>query len=194
MPHRVNNELTENEVRTLDALLSGKSVKELAASEGVRYQTINNRVARAARILGVYAAGMGIMQAVLIRWSEMQPRKKLRLPDTRNSVTHKATVFSDYGDADIFITAGRYPNGRIGEVFVNIGLQGSTLRGTLDAWARMVSISLQWGVPIEDIIEKFKAVSFEPSGPTSNPDIPKCNSVIDYAVQWLEQEVNRARD
>lgn len=117
---------------------------------------------------------------------------KLRLPDVRESVTHKVTIQSQHGDADVFIIAGRYPSGKVGELFVNIGLQGSTLRGTLDAWARMVSVSLQWGVPVEDIIEKFKGVAFEPAGYTTNKDIPQCNSVIDYAVRWLElEEVNR---
>jgi hypothetical protein len=186
-------QLTDVEKRTVDALFAGSTIKALAAQEGVRYQTIDGRVKRVAHALGINVSGVGTLQAVMVRWAEMQPRKKIRLPDTRDSVTHKATIYSEHGDADVFITAGRYENGRIGEVFVNIGLQGSTLRGTLDAWARMVSISLQWGVPLEDIIEKFKSVAFEPAGPTNNPNIPKCNSIVDYTVRWLEQEVNHAR-
>lgn len=186
-------QLTDIEKQTMDALFAGKTLKELAKQEGVHYNTIVGRVTRVAAALGIENRGTGTMQLVMLRWAEMQPRKKNRLPDTRESVTHKATIYSDHGDADVFITAGRYANGRVGELFVNIGLQGSTLRGTLDAWARMVSVALQWGVPVEDIIEKFKAVAFEPAGPTSNPAIPKCNSVIDYTVRWLEQEVNHGK-
>lgn len=111
---------------------------------------------------------------------------KTRLPPERRGITHKVTIESQHGDADVFIIIGLYPSGKVGELFVNIGLQGSTLRGTLDAWARMVSVSLQWGVPLEDIIEKFKGVAFEPAGRTTNKDIPQCNSIVDYTVRWLE--------
>lgn len=113
--------------------------------------------------------------------------EKRHLPATRTSITHKVTVMSDQGDSSVFIIVGMYDTGEVGELFVNLGKQGSTLRGALDCWARMVSVALQWGVPLEDVIDKFKSVSFEPSGKTDNPEIPSCMSVVDYTMRWLEK-------
>lgn len=113
--------------------------------------------------------------------------EKQHLPATRTSLTHKVVIESEQGDVSVYLTAGLYDTGEVGELFLHLGKQGSTLRGALDSWARMVSIALQWGVPAEDIIDKFKNVSFEPSGKTSNKDIPTCMSVVDYAVRWVEK-------
>lgn len=113
---------------------------------------------------------------------------KRKLPDTRESLTHHVIIYSQQGDVDVYITKGMYEDGAVGELFISIGKQGSTMRGALDSWARMLSIALQWGVPLEDVIRKFKNVSFEPNGKTDNKLVPECHSVIDYAMRWLEEK------
>lgn len=178
-----NTKLSSAEEQLMHHLAGGGSYQEHARIKGTSVAASHNLMKRI-----VVRLGANSRDEAMHMWTLRQPREKLRMPDVRESITHKTTIHSDYGDANVFITAGKYPDGRVGELFVNIGLQGSTLRGTLDAWARMVSVSLQWGVPKADIIEKFRGVSFEPSGPTSNPAIPRCSSVIDYTVQWLAHE------
>lgn len=135
--------------------------------------------------------GAQSIEEAIYMWAKMEPRERMELPHTRVSTTHKVTIYGEHGDAPLYITAGRYPNGEVGELFVNMGKQGSTLRGALDSWARMVSVALQWGVPMGEIIRKFQGVAFEPSGATSNKAIPRCTSVVDYTVQWLKLEAAR---
>lgn len=176
--------LTELETKTMRLLAYGKQYKEIAETDGVSPNTITSRVQRICERLDAES----VLQSMYI-WARTEPRTKMHLPATRAGKTHKATLMSDHGDFKLFISIGRYDTGQIGEVFLNVGLQGSTLRGVLDSWARMVSIALQWGVPISDIVEKFRDTMFEPQGKTDNPNIPKCSSIIDYAVRWLELEV-----
>jgi ribonucleoside-diphosphate reductase alpha chain len=85
-----------------------------------------------------------------------------------------------------YLTAGLYPNGHVGEIFVKLDKQGSETSGFVDSWAIAVSMLLQRGVPLEDIIAKFRGVRFEPSGMTGNPDIPFCSSPVDYICRLLE--------
>jgi ribonucleoside-diphosphate reductase alpha chain len=104
-----------------------------------------------------------------------------RLPDDRESTTHKFSI----GDKRFYLTVGLYENGSAGEVFID-SKTGSTLGSMLDAWATMVSIGLQYGVPLDAIAEKFKHWKFEPAGVTYNHDIPMCSSPLDYVAKWLE--------
>jgi len=108
------------------------------------------------------------------------PRRE-RLPDTRTSVTHKFNVSGHEG----YITVGQYPDGRVGEIFITMAKEGSTIRGLMDCYATAVSMSLQYGVPLKVYIEKFSHTRFEPSGHTKNPDIPVAKSLVDYIFRWL---------
>ena len=108
-----------------------------------------------------------------------------RLPDERQSVTHRVTI--DWG-TDLYIIVGLYPNGQPGELFLKVGKVGSTLRGLLDILGIWTSMLLQVGVPLDDLCEKMIGVSFEPKGRTSNPDIPECSSVADYVFRWLKRK------
>ena len=90
-----------------------------------------------------------------------------RLPDTRQSVTHKFNVNGHEGD----ITVGLYEDGSPGEVFVRMAKMGSTVRGLVDTIAVLTSLALQHGVPVEDLVTKFRHTRFEPLGYTSNPTI-----------------------
>jgi ribonucleoside-diphosphate reductase alpha chain len=107
-----------------------------------------------------------------------------RLPDTRPAKTFSFSV----GEAEGYITAGEYPEDGIGEVFLKVAKQGSTLAGIMDAFAISVSLGLQYGVPLEAYVEKFTNMRFEPSGMTSDPDIRFASSLVDYIFRRLALE------
>ncbi len=109
-----------------------------------------------------------------------KPRRE-RLPDTRDSKTHKFSVAGHEG----YITVGLYPDGRPGELFITMAKEGSTIGGLMDAFGTSVSMSLQYGVPLEDYVRKFSHMRFEPQGHTKNPDIRIAKSLIDYIFRWL---------
>jgi ribonucleoside-diphosphate reductase alpha chain len=85
-----------------------------------------------------------------------------------------------------YITAGKYPDGSVGEIFLtDIGKEGSTIKGLMNAFATSISIGLQYGVPLEVFVNKFSYVRFEPEGITTNPEIPFAKSMPDYIMRWL---------
>jgi ribonucleoside-diphosphate reductase alpha chain len=108
------------------------------------------------------------------------PRRE-RLPDTRRSVTHKFNV----GGHEGYITVGLYDDGRPGELFITMAKEGSTIGGLMDAFGTSVSMSLQYGVPLEVYVKKFSHTRFEPWGYTKNPDIPVAKSLVDYLFRWM---------
>jgi ribonucleoside-diphosphate reductase alpha chain len=108
------------------------------------------------------------------------PRRE-RLPDTRRSVTHKFSV----GGHEGYITVGLYDDGRPGELFITMAKEGSTIGGLMDAFGTAVSMSLQYGVPLEVYVKKFSHTRFEPWGYTKNPDIPVAKSLVDYLFRWM---------
>jgi len=116
----------------------------------------------------------------------LKPRRE-RLPDTRNSITHKFNV----GGHEGYINVGLYPadkpgeQGRPGELFITMAKEGSTVGGMMDAFGTAISMSLQYGVPLEDLVNKFSHMRFEPMGHTTNPDIRIAKSVIDYIFRWM---------
>ncbi len=107
-----------------------------------------------------------------------------RLPDTRRAMTHKFDVAGHEG----YITVGLYEDGQPGEVFIRIAKEGSTIGGLMDTIATLVSVSLQYGVPVESLVRKFEHVRFEPSGMTRNPEIPIAKSLTDYIFRWMAME------
>ncbi|RCV56963.1 vitamin B12-dependent ribonucleotide reductase [Marinitenerispora sediminis] len=104
-----------------------------------------------------------------------------RLPKKRPSQTVSFTV----GGAEGYITAGSYPDDGLGEVFMKLGKQGSTLAGVMDAFSIAISIALQYGVPLETYVEKFTNMRFDPAGMTDDPDIRMAQSVVDYIFRRL---------
>jgi ribonucleoside-diphosphate reductase alpha chain len=108
------------------------------------------------------------------------PRRE-RLPDTRRSITHKFNVSGHEG----YITVGLYPDGRPGELFITMAKEGSTVGGLMDCFGTAVSMSLQYGVPLEVYVNKFSHTRFEPMGFTKNPDIRIAKSIVDYIFRWL---------
>jgi ribonucleoside-diphosphate reductase alpha chain len=108
------------------------------------------------------------------------PRRE-RLPDTRQSITHKFSVSGHEG----YITVGLYPDGRPGELFITMAKEGSTVGGLMDCFGTAVSMSLQYGVPLDVYVNKFSHTRFEPMGFTKNPDIRIAKSIVDYIFRWM---------
>ena len=105
-----------------------------------------------------------------------------RLPGERASVTHKFGLSGHEG----YITVGLYPNGSPGEIFIRMAKEGSTVSGLMDSFATAISISLQHGVPLRVLCEKFAHTRFEPSGWTGNPEIGYAKSIMDYIFRWIQ--------
>jgi ribonucleoside-diphosphate reductase alpha chain len=122
-----------------------------------------------------------VEQAVSKALAEVGPRRK-RMPRERQSITHKFSIAGHEG----YITAGIYEDGSVGEIFLtDIGKEGSTLRGMMNSFATAISIALQYGVPLETLVQKFSYMRFEPEGITGNPEIPFAKSMPDYIMRWL---------
>jgi ribonucleoside-diphosphate reductase alpha chain len=109
-----------------------------------------------------------------------RPTRK-RLPKQRASRTTSFTV----GGAEGYMTSGAHDDGELGEVFLKLGKQGSTLAGVMDAFSIAVSIGLQYGVPLETYVSKFTNLSFEPNGLTDDPDVRMSKSLMDYVFRRL---------
>jgi ribonucleoside-diphosphate reductase alpha chain len=108
------------------------------------------------------------------------PRRH-KLPDERRSITHKF----DIGGHEGYITVGLYEDGQPGELFLTMAKEGSTISGLMDSFATAISLTLQYGVPLEALVEKFSHMRFEPAGYTKNPEIPIAKSLVDYIFRWL---------
>jgi ribonucleoside-diphosphate reductase alpha chain len=104
-----------------------------------------------------------------------------RLPDERRSITHKFSI----GGHEGYMTVGMYDDGTPGELFVTMAKEGSVVSGLMDNFATMISMSLQYGVPLKVLADKFSHTRFEPSGFTGNPEIPIAKSITDYIFRWL---------
>ena len=112
--------------------------------------------------------------------ADLGPRRR-RLPDERQSITHKFDIAGHEG----YITVGLYEDGQPGELFLTMAKEGSTISGFADAFAQAISYALQYGVPLQDLVDKFSHVRFEPSGMTKNPDVRFAKSIVDYIFRWL---------
>jgi len=104
-----------------------------------------------------------------------------RLPDERKAITHKFEIAGHQG----YLTVGMYEDGSPGELFLVMAKEGSTVSGLMDAFATSISISLQYGVPMKVLVDKFIHMRFEPSGFSKNPEIPMAKSIMDYIFRWL---------
>ena len=97
------------------------------------------------------------------------------------SLTHKFDIAGHEG----YITVGLYEDGQPGELFLVMAKEGSTISGFADAFAQAISYALQYGVPLQDLVDKFSHVRFEPSGMTKNPDVRFAKSIVDYIFRWM---------
>jgi ribonucleoside-diphosphate reductase alpha chain len=104
-----------------------------------------------------------------------------KLEETRASITHKFSI----GGHEGYLTVGLYEDGTPGELFIRMAKEGSTISGLMDSFATAVSLALQYGVPLQFLVNKFSHVRFEPSGWTGNPQVPYAKSIMDYIFRWL---------
>jgi len=124
----------------------------------------------------------GIVEQAVSRALEDAGPRRRRMPRERQSITHKFSIAGHEG----YITAGMYEDGTVGEIFLtDIGKEGSTLRGMMNSFATAISIALQYGVPLETLVQKFSYMRFDPEGITTNPEIPFAKSMPDYIMRWL---------
>ncbi len=128
--------------------------------------------------------------------TEEPPSARHKMPETAKSIRHRFQI----GEQEGYLNVGLYEDGSPGELFINASKQGSTIRGLLDGIGIMTSIALQYGVPVDVIIRKFRHMSFEPQGMTQNKEIPMATSILDYIAHFLEeqfgtqQQANNMRD
>jgi ribonucleoside-diphosphate reductase alpha chain len=112
--------------------------------------------------------------------AEAKPDRR-RLPDEREAITHKFSIAGHEG----YVTVGKYEDGSPGELFIVMSKEGSVVSGLLDSFATAVSLALQYGVPLQVLIDKFSHSRYEPSGFTNNPQIRMAKSITDYIFRWL---------
>ena len=156
-------------------LSTGKKKDADAAAEASTEQAI------AAATAELTARVAELERALASAQAEAQKPHRRRLPPERQSITHKFEIAGHEG----YITVGCYPDGQPGEMFVRMAKEGSTVAGLMDSMAISVSVALQYGVPLRDLVTKFAHVRFEPSGFTGNPEIPIAKSIVDYIFRWL---------
>jgi ribonucleoside-diphosphate reductase alpha chain len=125
------------------------------------------------------AQGASVEPAAAVS-ADLRPARR-KLPDERHAITHKYSIAGHEG----YVTVGMYEDGKPGEIFLVMAKEGSTISGLMDAFATSISMALQYGVPLEALVEKFSHVRFEPSGFTKNPEIPYAKSITDYIFRWL---------
>jgi ribonucleoside-diphosphate reductase alpha chain len=111
------------------------------------------------------------------------------LPVTRESITHKFSIERHEG----YLTIGLYADGRPGEIFIKMAKEGSTISGMCQAFCRAFSLSLQFGLSVDEAVIRFKGMRFEPMGSTANPEIPQVSSIVDYVARYLELHFGRGR-
>jgi ribonucleoside-diphosphate reductase alpha chain len=115
----------------------------------------------------------------IVKVVERPTRRKL--PDERHSITHKFDIAGHEG----YITVGLFDDGTPGEIFLTMAKEGSTISGFADAFAQAISYALQYGVPLQVLVDKFSHARFEPSGMTKNPEVRFAKSIVDYIFRWM---------
>jgi ribonucleoside-diphosphate reductase alpha chain len=126
-------------------------------------------------------AGAEVREVVkeVVKIVERPTRRKL--PDERPSITHKFDIAGHEG----YITVGLFDDGQPGEIFLTMAKEGSTISGFADAFAQAISYALQYGVPLQVLVDKFSHARFEPSGMTKNPEVRFAKSIVDYIFRWM---------
>jgi ribonucleoside-diphosphate reductase alpha chain len=171
-----------------DTTSIGDDLRVLEDKVSARLEVTANAVVTAAKAFSASIANaVTLGQAAALREdpeaTQGPPRAvRHRLPEERPSLTHKFSIAGHEG----YITVGLYPNGQPGEIFIKMAKEGSTVSGLMDSFATAVSLSLQHGVPLKVLCEKFAHTRFEPSGWTGNEQIGFAKSIMDYIFRWLQ--------
>ena len=136
------------------------------------------------KAIAIYRDGSKRTQPLSTSLDEKKKERKVsrrRLPDERQSITHKFSIAGHEG----YITVGMYEDGTPGEIFITMSKEGSTISGLMDSFATAISLALQYGVPLKVLADKFSHARYEPSGFTTNKDIPIAKSITDYIFRWM---------
>ena len=144
-----------------------------------RTQPLNTSRAQVADTRNVAGAEVKEVVKEVVKIVERPMRRKL--PDERNAITHKFDVAGHEG----YITVGLFEDGTPGEIFLVMAKEGSTISGFADAFAQAISYALQYGVPLQALVDKFSHARFEPSGMTKNPEVRFAKSIVDYIFRWM---------
>ncbi|HEY6780985.1 MAG TPA: vitamin B12-dependent ribonucleotide reductase [Thermoleophilaceae bacterium] len=148
---------------------------------GLKALAIYRDGSKTAQALKTDAGDKDKVEAVVVAAEPARPIRR-RMPNERHSLTHKFSIAGHEG----YITAGEYEDGSVGEIFLtDIGKEGSTIKGMMNAFATAISIGLQYGVPLETFVRKFAYMRFEPEGITRNPEVPFAKSLPDYIMRWV---------
>jgi ribonucleoside-diphosphate reductase alpha chain len=134
------------------------------------------------RITPIDESEVAVNESASSERSEPTRAVRRHLPDERRALTHHFSIAGQEG----YLTVGVYEDGLPGEIFITMAKQGSTISGLMDAFATVVSLALQHGVPLRVLCEKLSHMRFEPSGWSGNPNIGYAKSLMDYIARWLE--------
>ena len=171
-------------VKALAIYRDGSKTAQALRTDAQQGVTPSIAAAVAEAVEGMYTQEQldaAIGKAVTTAKADVGPARK-RMPVERQSITHKFSI----GGHEGYITAGVYDDGSVGEIFLtDVGKEGSTLRGMMNSFATAISIALQYGVPLETLVQKFSYMRFDPEGITQNPEIPFAKSMPDYIMRWL---------
>ncbi|OFW07230.1 MAG: ribonucleoside-diphosphate reductase, adenosylcobalamin-dependent [Acidobacteria bacterium RIFCSPLOWO2_02_FULL_67_36] len=162
----------------IDSWRLGAKAVSIYRDGSKRTQPLNTSKDKTATADGV-AQGFSPASGPAAAGVKLKHRRKL--PDERAAITHKF----DIGGHEGYITVGLYEDGMPGELFIVMAKEGSTISGFADAFAQAISYALQYGVPLQDLVDKFSHVRFEPSGMTRNPDVRFAKSIVDYIFRWM---------
>jgi ribonucleoside-diphosphate reductase alpha chain len=144
-----------------------------------RTQPLNTSKAQVADTRNIGQPEVREVVKEVVKIVERPQRRKL--PDERNAITHKFDIAGHEG----YITVGLFDDGTPGEIFLTMAKEGSTISGFADAFAQAISYSLQYGVPLQVLVDKFSHARFEPSGMTKNPEVRFAKSIVDYIFRWM---------
>ncbi len=147
-----------------------------------RTQPLNTSKAaiEAKGVVGAQDTADAVKAAVAAALAARTPMRR-KLPDERQAITHKFDISGHEG----YITVGLFEDGMPGEIFLVMAKEGSTISGFADAFAQAISYALQYGVPLQALVDKFSHVRFEPSGMTKNADVRFAKSIVDYIFRWM---------
>jgi len=147
-----------------------------------RTQPLNTSKAaiEAKGVVGAQDTADAVKAAVAAALAARTPMRR-KLPDERHAITHKFDISGHEG----YITVGLFEDGMPGEIFLVMAKEGSTISGFADAFAQAISYALQYGVPLQALVDKFSHVRFEPSGMTKNADVRFAKSIVDYIFRWM---------
>ena len=146
-----------------------------------RTQPLNTSKAGVADTRNAAGATSEVREVVREVVKVIETPKRRKLPDERHAITHKFDIAGHEG----YITVGLFEDGMPGEIFLVMAKEGSTISGFADAFAQAISYALQYGVPLQALVDKFSHARFEPSGMTKNPEIRFAKSIVDYIFRWM---------